>query len=91
MCEAVEGPMMRTCAWWWARHAQHIAHQMLAETVNMVHGESEQKTGGWLLEEWCWGKRVSSGEMGTDGDSVGSQETRLPASNLASLKSVQQC
>lgn len=37
------------------------------------------------------GERVSSGELGTDGDSVGSQETRLPASNLASLKSVQQC
>lgn len=68
-----------------------FAHQMLAGTVDIiVHRESEQKTETGFLE-WCWGgKRVSSGELGTDGDSVGRQKTRLPASNLASLKAVQQ-
>lgn len=64
---------------------------MLAGTVDIVHSESEQKTEIGFLKSAAGGKRVSSGELGTDGDSVGRQETRLPASNLASLKSVQQC
>lgn len=63
---------------------------MLAGTVDIVHGESEQKTETGFLKSGAGGKTVSSGELGTDGDSVGRQETRLPASNLASLKSVQQ-
>lgn len=63
---------------------------MLAGTVDIVHGESEQKTEAAFLKSGSGEKRVSSGELGTDGDSVGRQETRLPASNLASLKSVQQ-
>lgn len=63
---------------------------MLAGTVDIVHGESEQKTETGFLKTGAGAKRVSSGELGTDGDLAGRQETRLPASDLASLKSVQQ-
>lgn len=65
------------------------AHQILSGTVDIVHCESEQKTEPGFLK--CdAGQRVSSRDMGTDGSSVGRQETRLLASDLASLKSVQQ-
>lgn len=63
---------------------------MLAGTVDIVHAESEQNTEISFLKSGAGGKRVSSGELRTDGVSVGRQETRLPASDLASLKSVQQ-
>lgn len=57
---------------------------MLAGTVDIVHSESEQKTGTAFLKSGAGEKRVSGGELGTDGYSVGRQESRLPASNLAS-------
>lgn len=62
---------------------------MLAGIVDTVHCESEQKTETGFLKSDD-GQKVSSRDIGTDGSSVGRQETRLLASDLASLKSVQQ-
>lgn len=73
----------------WTRLSQLIAHQMLAGTVDMVHCESQQKTETGFLKSDA-GQRVSSRDLGTDGSSVGRQETRLLASDLALVKSVQQ-
>lgn len=62
---------------------------MLAGTVDIVHCESEQKTETGFSKSDA-GQRVSSRDLRTDGSSVGRQETRLLASDLALLKSVQQ-